>query len=54
VIIGQHHHALLADLFGRDLASVLHKHAPGTVVWTIETYLGGERVAELERRVSHV
>jgi len=54
VVIGQHHHALLADLFGRDLASVLHKHAPGTVVWTIETYLGGERVAELERRVSHV
>ena len=36
VVIGQHHHSSLASLFGRDLASILHKHAPGITVWAIE------------------
>jgi transketolase C-terminal domain/subunit/nucleotide-binding universal stress UspA family protein len=54
VVIGQHHHNILAELFGRDLASILQKHAPGIVVWTIETYPSDNRVANLERRISHV
>ena len=37
VVIGQHHHHTLAELFGRDLTSVLHRHAPNITVWTIET-----------------
>jgi nucleotide-binding universal stress UspA family protein len=54
VVIGQHHHTLLSDLFGGDLASVLNEHAPGIVVWTIETYPSSNRIADLERSVSHV
>ena len=37
VIIGQHHHNMLVDLFGRDLAHVVQKHAPHVAVWQIET-----------------
>ncbi len=36
VVIGQHHHSLLAELLGRDLASILRKHTEHTAVWVIE------------------
>jgi hypothetical protein len=54
VVIGQHHHNSLAELFGYDLASILHKHDAGIVVWTIETYPSDSQNALLERKIEHV
>ncbi|MEJ2747118.1 MAG: universal stress protein, partial [Anaerolineae bacterium] len=45
VVIGQHHHHYLAELLGRDLASILRKHTPHTAVWAIENELTSSQMA---------
>ncbi|MCB9419913.1 MAG: transketolase [Ardenticatenaceae bacterium] len=47
VVIGQHHHHTLAELLGRDLASILRKHTPYTAVWSIENEMQNAPTKEL-------
>jgi nucleotide-binding universal stress UspA family protein len=45
VVIGQHHHNYLAELLGRDLASILRKHTEHTAVWAIENEMSSSQLA---------
>jgi transketolase len=45
VVIGQHHHNSLAELLGRDLASILRKHTEHTAVWAIENEMSSSQLA---------
>jgi transketolase len=45
VVIGQHHQHYLAELLGRDLASILRKHTEHTIVWAIENEMSDSQLA---------